>query len=72
VLSLDIFFTFLVVVVPSSASVRKLFAKIPFFAFDENDPIRSFKTVFVVAFAPTLILVLTLLLAIFVPVKMYC
>lgn len=67
-LSLDIFFTFLVVVVPSSGSVRKLLASISAsLAFDADEPKRALSTVFVVALAPMLVLSCCLVLAIFVP-----
>jgi amino acid permease len=70
ILSLDVFFTFLVVVVPSSIAVRKLLGKISdAFALDPDgeEPAANCKSVFISALAPTLILFLTLILAIFVP-----
>ena len=70
VLTLDILFTFLVVVVPSSASVKKLLGKIsPKLRVNEevDEPIRSIGAVFVMVIAPILVLLLCLCLAIFVP-----
>ena len=68
VLALDVFFTFLVVVVPSAGSVRRaLGALSPRLRVDADDTPRTVGSVVVVALAPLIILALCLGLAILVP-----
>lgn len=69
ILSFDIFFTFLVVVVPSSHSLRRFFGYLsPSLLFDEDDAEKkSCGAVFRALLAPCVVLVICLAVAIFVP-----
>jgi len=68
VLSADVFFTFMIAQVPSAHAMRLLLGKASKkLAFDPLNHEKSWRTVVAAAFAPTLVLIICTLMAIFIP-----